>query len=441
MGQLVSSAIAGPVWGILATRKILDRRIILTICTVAQGIATGTMWYFMKNVPMQLVLRCINGMRLAGLRPIANSIVGDRFDDTTRGQYFGIIMMALQASTATVSILVTVTSEWCLWGPQRLENCPEQPADCNSETPECTCGGLWGWQMSFITVGVLTALLGPVLLKLLNAPPVAESDGGKASSGGVSGEFWALVALLKRCTFCVLVFQGCFGLIPWKAFDFRTFFFETAGLGKTEAATVNSSGGFAAAAGSAIGGWIGDTLNRCWPLHGRVLAAEISVYGGIPFAYFTFYATTPAEEWAFIYYLSLTVGLGLVASWTPGACNNPILSSLAAPNERALILSWQASLEGAIGALGSVIFTQLIAIMGYDPCCNNQCNTCDNPCGDADQNKQIAGLALVLTSCIPWLICGGLYSCLHCTYPGDLRNIETMRMQKAGLGTELADAS
>jgi len=410
------------------------------ICSVMQGLATATMWVFMKNYWMLLLLRAFNGMSLAGLRPTANSIVGDRFDDASRGQYFGIIMMALQGGTAAVSIAVTVTSEFCYWGPQRFESCPEAPGypECLPQDP-CDCDGLIGWQLSFIVVGALTMLLGPVLLMSLKAPPVAESE--EKGGGGVGQEFVALLQLLKRPTFSVLVFQGCFGLIPWRAFDFRVFFFETAGLDKAQSAIVNSSGGFAAAIGSAFGGWIGDTLNRCWPLHGRVLAAEISVYGGIPFAYFTFYATTPAEEWAFIYYLSLTVGLGLVASWTPGACNNPILSSLAAPDERALILSWQASLEGAIGALGSVIFTQLIAIMGYDPCCNNQCNTCDNPCGDADQNKQIAGLALVLTSCIPWLICGGLYSCLHCTYPGDLRNIETMRMQKAGLGTELADAS
>merc|ERR1711884_779474 len=201
--------------------------------------------------------------------------------------------------------------------------------------------------------------------------------------GGVSGEFWAVVSLLKRPTFAVLVFQGCFGLIPWRAFDFRTFFFETAGLSKAAAATVNTSGGFAAAFGSALGGWIGDTLNRCWPLHGRVLAAEVSVYGGIPFAYFTFYHTIPATEVAFAYYLAFTVGLGLVSPWPVGACNNPVLSSLAEPNERALILSWQTSLEGAIGALGSVLFTNLIDWLGYNPACNNPC-TAPPTCGPPD---------------------------------------------------------
>lgn len=221
-----------------------------------------------------------------------------------------------------------------------------------------------------------------------------------------------------------------FGLIPWRAFDFRPFFFETAGLNKIQSATVNSSGGFAAAAGSAFGGWMGDTLNRCWPLHGRVLAAEIAVYGGIPIAFLTF-TFTPDASWAFGYYFALTVGLGLIATWTPAACNSPVLSSLASPNERALILSWQVSLEGAVGAAGGILFTYLIEWFGYDPSCNDPC-TAGASCAGKD-NKAIAGRALVWTSCVPWLLCGALYSSLHCTYPRDLADLEAERLAKGGM--------
>jgi len=210
-----------------------------------------------------------------------------------------------------------------------------------------------------------------------------------------------------------------------------------------------------AAFGSAFGGWIGDKLNGAWPLHGRVLAAEISVYGGIPFAFFTFFVDLPAapgegeNAWfssLFITALLLTMGLGFVAPWTPGACNNPILSALASESERALILSWQASLEGAIGALGPIIFTYLMDVLGYNPDCNDPCavqNGIEECRGvTLDDNKQAAGLALTLTSCVPWGICGMLYSCLHCTYPGDLAKLDARRAALAeGLDTELATAS
>jgi len=243
-------------------------------------------------------------------------------------------------------------------------------------------------------------------------------------------------------------------LIPWRAFDFRTFFFETAGVGKNQAAVLNSCGGFAAAFGAAFGGWVGDKLNGCWPLHGRVLAAEISVYGGIPFAFFTFFVDLPAPpgegdnawlSWLFIYAAMLTLGLGFVASWCAGACNNPILSALASESDRALILSWQASLEGAIGALGPIIFTYLMDVLNYNADCNDPCAVqngiieCEGV--TLDDNKRAAGLALTLTSVVPWSICGLLYSCLHCTYPGDLAKLDAQRAALAeGLDTELATA-
>lgn len=246
-------------------------------------------------------------------------------------------------------------------------------------------------------------------------------------------EFQSLWRLLQVPTFAILVLQGCFGLIPWRAFDFRTFFFQTAGLSNGEASTVNACGGFGAAIGSASGGYIGDFLNNRWHLHGRVLAAEIAVYGGIPIAYFTFAAGVPSEEIALVYYLVLTIGLGLIATWTPGACNNPVLCALASEDERALVIAWQTSLEGAVGALGPILFTYLLSSLGYNPECR------DDSTIDGCDNIGVAGFALFLTSCIPWTVCGALYSCLHCTYPGDLKRMQDKWAAEAGgVTTELA---
>merc|ERR1719512_100465 len=160
-------------------------------------------------------------------------------------------------------------------------------------------------------------------------------------------------------------------------------------------------------------------------MHGRVLAAEIREGGTTIDRNFSSKDTSMHRP--------TPVGLGFVAPWTPGACNNPVLSSLAEPSERALILSWQTSLEGAIGALGSVIFTRLIDILGYDPACNNPCTANEN-CKGPEENIRVAGLALVLTSSVPWAVCGCLYSCLHCTYPADIANIEAEREQRARIG-------
>jgi len=248
----------------------------------------------------------------------------------------------------------------------------------------------------------------------------------------------SLGLILRRPSFLILVFQGCFGLIPWRAFDFRTFFFRVAGIPGFQAGLIQGVGGFGAAFGSLLGGLVGDRLNACWPLHGRVLGAEISVYGGIPIAYATFMMTPVGD--AFVFYFVLTVSLGLMATWTPAACNNPILCSIAKPEERSLVLAWQGALEGAVGATGGYIFTWLLEnVFNYDPDCNDPDRFNDPEC----QNVDAAGNALFWTSCVPWTVCGLLYSCLHLTYPRDVKNVGDEREKEAlaheNVGTDLAE--
>lgn len=417
--QLIFQACAGPVWGILASRGTLSRKTILVLGTFLQGLATAVMWLFIENFPILLVFRAVNGIALASLRPIANSIVGDRFDDTERGRFFGWIMFALQLGIAITGIYATTTSEWVIIGT-------EDPNDPNFRN------NFFGWELAFVVIGGACMALSPLIFLFLKAPEVKVKE-DKTGGGGAGEEFRKLLALIQVPTFAVLVLQGCFGLIPWRAFDFRTFFFQTAGLSNFEASTVNACGGFGAAIGSLSGGYIGDFLNNKWHLHGRVLAAEIAVYGGIPVAYFTFAAGVPSQEIAYVYYLTLTVGLGLIATWTPGACNNPVLCALASEDERALVIAWQTSLEGAVGALGPIIFTWLLGTLGYNPRC------ADDSTLDGCDNIGVAGTALFLTSCIPWTVCGALYSCLHCTYPGDLKRMQDKwAAEAAGSTTELA---
>lgn len=187
-----------------------------------------------------------------------------------------------------------------------------------------------------------------------------------------------------------------------------------------------------------LGGLVGDALHRCWPHHGRVLAAEISVYGGIPIAYLTF-QVSPSSSIAFVYFLSLTIGLGLIAAWTEPASINPVLCALAREDERSLILAWQTSLQGAIGAFGPLMFTGLsYYVLGYDTNCAQDEEKWD-PAWECDpeQNRQAAGTALFLCSCVPWLCCGLLYSSLHVFYPRDIKSIQEENEQREDLIVEL----
>merc|ERR1712127_1072420 len=185
-----------------------------------------------------------------------------------------------------------------------------------------------------------------------------------------------------------------------------------------------------------MGGFIGDALTRLCGLHGRVFTAEISVYGGIPIAFFTFYNAPPAgADGAFWYFLCFTIALGLVATWTPTGSNSPILYELASKRERALVLAWQTSLEGAIGAMGPFIFTFLMSnVFGVQPFCLVEGSEDAEGCEDVGKN---AGRALFWCAFIPWLVCGSFYSSLHYFYPRDLARAREERNTRSRLSLNL----
>merc|ERR1711920_407186 len=95
---------------------------------------------------------------------------------------------------------------------------------------------------------------------------------------------------------------------------------------------------------------------------------------GIPFAFFTFNsAFTPGAGSAFAYYATMSILLHLICGGVQGGTNAPILSALAEPHERALVIAWQTSLESAVASFGPIIFTALNKSFGYRKECENLC--------------------------------------------------------------------
>merc|ERR1712150_350493 len=315
---------------------------------------------------------------------------------------------------------------------------------CDAAIPRCTCeNGLVGWQYSFIVTGVAVMAFAPVIYTVMKPPPVAIKKVQVEGENKVLSELKALATLLCNTpTFLILVVQGCFGGMPWSALQFRGFFFETSGLTKEEVTLIMTTIGFVGIFGGGFSGWLSDRLTMIWPMHGRIFNAEFSVYGGIPFAYLTFSATfAPSPENAFVYFFTLQVLMHLICGGVGGGTNAPILSQLAEPEERALVIAWQASLEGSIAAFGPLIFTTLLTAFGYDPTCNDVCNPQPH-CGPAEDNVAAAGTALVFTSSVPWMICGGLYTSLHYFYPRDMERIFVRRrLEKEAAGAEVSGES
>jgi len=461
LGQMATlqgfiQAFFGPFWGVMCARGYMQRKTILATMTILQGMATILMCFFIPTANSwfgwytMMALRGINGACLAGLLPVANSIIADRFDDAIRGRMFALMNMSRGLGATLAGAIYSITSEMCPT-EGRYSSCELAATGCDENLPTpapCSCGALWGWQWSFIVTGTLCVVFGPIIYLKMSPPPVTAKDVSNSNENIVVSELKALAALLWNTpTFGILVVQGCFGGLPWSALQFRSFFFETAGLTKVEVTTIMTTIGFVGIFGGGFSGWLSDYLTSIWPMHGRILNAEFSVYGGVPFAFFTFSASVaPTPETAFTYFMTLSILMHLICGGVGGGTNAPILSQLAEPSERALVIAWQASLEGSIASFGPLVFTALNAYFGYDPACNEPCPnlvppSCpklDDGAPDLDANRDAAGTALLFTSSVPWIICGALYTSLHYFYPRDMERIfERRRLEDEAAGSAL----
>jgi len=396
------------------------------------------MAFYVNQLWAMRFLRVMNGACLSGMMPVTFSIIADRFDDEVRGRMCALMNMCKGVSGATAGFFYGFTAEWCT-SEGRFESCDLN--DCSTEL--CGCAGLFGWQYSFIITGVVAMAFAPFVFAYMRPPPVVVKSVGAPGENVIVSELKSLGKLLSSTpTFAVLVLQGCFGAMPWNAMFLRTFFFQTSGMSPEAATTILTTAGYVGIFGTGLSGWLSDKLVTIWPLHGRIINAELSVYTGVPICVLTFSPMfAPSEDNAFVYFMTLSVLLSIVQGGVQGGTNIPILSQLAEPEDRALIISWQSSLEGAVATFGPVIFALLNEIFGYRGECNDPCNPPQVPC-DENTNRNAAGSALLYTTIVPWSICGALYSTLHCLYPRDMERIFEQRRLAggAGLSTELTNS-
>merc|ERR1712241_1301456 len=220
LGQLATlqafiQAIFGPFWGVMCARNYMERKTILTTMTFAQGLATLIMCFFVNSWGGMMILRGLNGACLAGLLPVANSIIADRFDDEIRGRMFALMNMSRGLGNTLASFAYIRVSEWCV-AEGRYDQCPTGDEGCDGpDPPECVCTGFWGWEWCFMIVGGATMAFAPVILTLMKPPPVTAKTVVNEGENVFLSEVKALGALLAGTpTFAILVVQGFFGGLP-----------------------------------------------------------------------------------------------------------------------------------------------------------------------------------------------------------------------------------
>eukprot|EP00933_Yihiella_yeosuensis_P050159 TRINITY_DN47922_c0_g1_i1.p1 TRINITY_DN47922_c0_g1~~TRINITY_DN47922_c0_g1_i1.p1 ORF type:complete len:585 (+),score=104.75 TRINITY_DN47922_c0_g1_i1:78-1832(+) len=401
--QGVTGSVVSPFWGIMADRGIMQRKTIIISGCILQGLVTMILACVDDFILMTL-LRALNGVFLASLRPIANGVIADVTSETRRGKVFGFVQLSTSVGLMLGGLIGTPMSTISILGIQ-------------------------GWRVAFVLIGGLSIAVGAFTALTMKEPPRETSSGlDSKARGAFSEEAMKLLSYFRMPTFCALIFQGWFGGVPWNAMAYTTLFYQVGGLSSEAAATLTAAGTAAGAAGGLLGGMIGDRLSKAFPNHGRPLTAQISVMAGIPVAYMTFMVHPPSDQTAaYIYYLSLVLFMGLTATWCGVGVNLPILTEIVRPEGRATILAWEAALESTFATiLGNSMVGFLAASFGY----KLQSGMKADHVAD-EESRAALGKALTLTCFVPWIICWFAYSLLHWSYPRDLRSARLDRQKTA----------
>eukprot|EP00446_Apocalathium_sp_SHHI-4_P030124 CAMPEP_0177237486 /NCGR_PEP_ID=MMETSP0367-20130122/46020_1 /TAXON_ID=447022 ORGANISM="Scrippsiella hangoei-like, Strain SHHI-4" /NCGR_SAMPLE_ID=MMETSP0367 /ASSEMBLY_ACC=CAM_ASM_000362 /LENGTH=540 /DNA_ID=CAMNT_0018688479 /DNA_START=23 /DNA_END=1645 /DNA_ORIENTATION=+ len=390
MIQGLAGNVAAPMWGVFADRGIMKRKTIVVVGSVIQGLITVIL-AGVDSLWIMFVLRALNGFFLASLRPIANGIVADTTVETNRGKVYGAMNIAMNVGTMGGTLIGT--------------NLARQ-----------TVMGLQGWRIAFIIVGGLSVVVGFVALAFMVEPPKVIVEKKEGGGNAFRTEIRELCKYFRMPSFCVLILQGCFGCVPWNALGYKTLFFQLGGIKDWQASIIDVASQIAGSMGGMIGGIVGDSLSRCSRFHGRPITAQISVLAGIPVAWFIF-MTSPPESSAFTYYLLLMIVLGLTATWCGVGVNLPILSEIVKSDRRATIMAWEGTLESSCSQIFGNSMVGLLAqsVFGYD-----LASVKIDGHRDAANTKAL-GMALMLVSFFPWMLCFVCYTLLHWSYPRDLK--------------------
>eukprot|EP00434_Breviolum_minutum_P028045 symbB.v1.2.024810.t1/scaffold2358.1/size81431/1 len=301
LAQAVAQALAAPIWGVLADRRVVRRKTLLCVGALFQGSST-VMLSWTNGFAFMLVLRIINGAMLASLKPLAIGLVADTTSETNRGKIYGYIQMCVTLGMMAVAMIGTPMSH-------------------------ATILTFQGWRVAFVMIGsfpIFTAFLIKVFMHEARREKTWEPGSKRRGCDGAKEEMRKLGSYFTKPTFLCLVGQGLFGAIPWNAFNYSTMYFQINGLSDTESAALSTMFQLACAIGNVLGGIIGDRMAKRCPNHGRAFTANISVTCGIPCVFLIFMST----HQSFVYYAALLVLMGVSSTWCGVGVNWPILSEI-----------------------------------------------------------------------------------------------------------------
>ena len=369
LAQSVAGALACPAWGYVVDAGGWERRDLLVL---------GCCWWAAASVLSALALgfwslllaRTLLGVALPLVSPLSQSIIADLFDEKDRGKAFGASAMWCTVGTALGGIGGTALS--------------------NHRVPFLGAS-LAGWRAVFL-IGALCCAV--VAAQVAWCCPAIPRTGGTGTVSKLAQD-WRTVARAvgRNRTWQLLTAQSLFGGLPFAGFHFLTLLMQYAGYQDAVAAVLLGAHRFGSAAGSLLGGHIGDAVAAAG--YNRVRVAQGSVAWLLVFLLILISAleqnvlarnnptatgggthtggdatSTPVAP---LMLAAILFMWGLGGSFCEVGCDLPILAEVAATSDgvssnRASMIAYKRAVQGVINPLGAPIVGMLAEhVYGYRP--------------------------------------------------------------------------
>ncbi|KNC82539.1 hypothetical protein SARC_05187 [Sphaeroforma arctica JP610] len=321
----LSYALALPLWGYLIHRYGIDNiHLLLATSCLSWGITTLGVVLFDESIFLQAVFRALNGVALASVMPLTQTLLVEIVPSSMRGRAFGFMGVCEKLAGMFAATFVVY-----------MDN----------------------WQIPYYIMAFLSVMFAFIVKSELD-PNKSKSDFRGVyqqvnicdSVKGHRDSKLSILQIIQRIAripaFVCLVAQGVFGGTPWDIMSFMLLLLNWRNFHTEQIVAIQIAMGI----GGTIGGWLGGTLGD-WAAvrhgnRGRIYVAFTSVVGGIPLYAKFLYATE--YEYALLYMFAFSV----IGSWPGAAALRPICAYLAQnASERAQIVSMWMMLEKASGAI------------------------------------------------------------------------------------------
>ncbi|GAB5369533.1 hypothetical protein AAMO2058_001413100 [Amorphochlora amoebiformis] len=415
--QCLVGALAMPVWGGLGDRT--SRKALLCIGCFAWG--SFTIGCAMATSFMEFTLfRTMAAVFMSLVSPIAQSVIADLVPSEKRGRLFGQI--------GFIGMLGAFTGQFV-----------------STSVSNDYYGGIRGWRLCLFTVGCLSVVW-PLIMSVLMIEPERRREHQIALRNENSQIDWKSLRLVS---FWLLVAQGVFGCVPWRAFGmFSILWLELIGYTALEVAIIGGVGMIAGAFGHLLAGYIGDYSHSKVPYRGRVYVAQFTVGIGMIIVAFLL-LVLPKDPSHMVMFCVTIILFNLMATWAGNATNRPLVADIVPAWSRASIYSYFTMMESVPSSFAAYVVS-FMAETFFDFRMGKPGHREDvGSLTPEERNRNVHALtyALAIMTIVPWVITFAMYTGMHWTYEKDVQRTKrrvqrsTVRViDAADVDTEIDDS-